>query len=241
MGCARRRGRIDPATGRRALGRGQRRTPHGRAVGGIGPGARRFRGGTPGVHGGTTFRDPVLVDEHVRDGIMQLADCAAAQPVRGLRAWTRRCGNSQAPRRSPPSTRPSTATYPASAATYPVPWDWTQRWGLRRFGFHGLSVAYAVTRSSTLLGHVPARLVVCHLGAGCSVTAVAAGQSVHTSMGFTPLEGLMMTQRSGTLIRPVTRSVNAPGRDAGRRRPRIERAVRFARGLRRVVGPCARC
>ncbi len=151
------------------------------------------------VHGGTTFRDPVLVDEHVRDGIMQLAELA---PLHNPSAVA---GMDAALRQFPGA--PQVATFdtafhrdiPASAATYPVPWDWTQRWGLRRFGFHGLSVAYAVTRSSTLLGHVPARLVVCHLGAGCSVTAVAAGQSVHTSMGFTPLEGLMMTQRSGTL------------------------------------------
>ena len=58
------------------------------------------------------------------------------------------------------------ATIPEPAAHYPVPWEWTQRWGLRRFGFHGLSVQYAVRRSRELLGAVPRRLVVCHLGAG---------------------------------------------------------------------------
>ncbi|GAC1400276.1 MAG: hypothetical protein NVSMB65_18130 [Chloroflexota bacterium] len=90
-------------------------------------------------------------------------------------------------------------TIPASAALYAVPADWTRRWGLRRFGFHGLSVSYAVRRSGELLGTVPRRLVVCHLGAGCSVTAVAEGRSVDTSMGFTPLEGVMMATRSGSL------------------------------------------
>src|SRR5205823_7912606 len=73
------------------------------------------------------------------------------------------------------------------------------RFGLRRFGFHGLSVQYAVRRSRELLGVLPRRLVVCHLGAGCSVTAVLEGRSVDTSMGFTPLEGLMMARRSGSV------------------------------------------
>ena len=91
------------------------------------------------------------------------------------------------------------ATIPDAAAVYPLPWEWTQRWGLRRFGFHGLSVQYAVRRSRELLGAVPLRMIVCHLGAGCSVTAVLDGRSIDTSMGFTPLEGLMMARRSGSV------------------------------------------
>jgi len=91
------------------------------------------------------------------------------------------------------------ATMPDVARTYPLPWDWTATWGLRRFGFHGLSVSYAVERTRELLGVLPARMIVCHLGAGCSVTAVADGRSQSTSMGFTPLEGVMMAQRSGSL------------------------------------------
>jgi acetate kinase len=151
------------------------------------------------VHGGTMFRDPVLVDERVRDAIAQLADLAPLHnplAVAGIDAALR-----QFPR-VPQVAAFDTAFHrdmPESAAIYPVPWDWTQRWRLRRFGFHGLSVAYAVDHARELLGRLPARLVVCHLGAGCSVTAVASGRSVHTSMGFTPLEGVMMTQRSGTL------------------------------------------
>jgi acetate kinase len=151
------------------------------------------------VHGGTLFQDPVLIDERVRDGILQLAELA---PLHNPSA----VAGIDAARQQFPDV-PQVATFdtafhrdiPEPAAIYPLPWDWTQRWSLRRYGFHGLSVAYAVTRSSELLGRPPGRLVVCHLGAGCSVTAVAAGHSVHTSMGFTPLEGVMMTQRSGTL------------------------------------------
>ena len=86
-----------------------------------------------------------------------------------------------------------------TAALYPLPWEWTTRWGLRRFGFHGLSVSYAIGHARELLAGTPQRAVVCHLGAGCSVTAVGDGRSVSTSMGFTPLEGVMMAQRSGSV------------------------------------------
>jgi acetate kinase len=151
------------------------------------------------VHGGTTFRDAVLINARVRDGIadlVQLAPLHNPSALAGIDATV-----TQFP--SVPQVAAFDTAFhrdiPDSAAIYPLPWDWTQRWGLRRFGFHGLSVAYAVSRAAELLGQLPARLVVCHLGAGCSVTAVAAGRSVHTSMGFTPLEGVMMTQRSGTI------------------------------------------
>src|SRR5581483_845982 len=70
---------------------------------------------------------------------------------------------------------------------------------LRRYGFHGLSISYAVERTESLLGRLPARMVVCHLGGGCSVTAVERGRSITTSMGFTPLEGVMMVQRAGSI------------------------------------------
>jgi acetate kinase len=82
---------------------------------------------------------------------------------------------------------------------YALPWEWTIEWGLRRFGFHGLSVEYAVRRAAALLNGLPHRMVVCHLGAGCSVTALVDGRSIDTSMGFTPLEGVMMARRSGSI------------------------------------------
>ena len=92
-------------------------------------------------------------------------------------------------------------TLPAAAATYAVPREWNQRWGLRRYGFHGLSHAYAVRRGAELVGR-PAeelRIVSCHLGAGASLAAVRNGRSVDTTMGFTPLAGLVMNTRPGTL------------------------------------------
>jgi acetate kinase len=92
-------------------------------------------------------------------------------------------------------------TLPLDASLYPVPSEWRERWGIRRYGFHGLSVAWAVRRTAALVERDPAklRLVVAHLGSGCSVTAVHGGRSVDTSMGFTPLEGLMMGTRSGSI------------------------------------------
>jgi acetate kinase len=91
------------------------------------------------------------------------------------------------------------ATLPAAAAGYALPHEWTDRWDLRRFGFHGLSVAYSSQRARELTGKAVPRLIVCHLGSGCSVTAVADGRSIDTSMGFTPLEGLVMGTRSGSV------------------------------------------
>ncbi len=93
------------------------------------------------------------------------------------------------------------ATLPPAAATYAVPWAWTERHGIRRFGFHGLSHAYAARRAADLLAR-PAgelRTVTCHLGAGASLAAVAGGVSVDTTMGFTPLEGLVMATRPGSV------------------------------------------
>lgn len=93
------------------------------------------------------------------------------------------------------------ARLPETARRYPVPERWVTSYGIRRYGFHGLSVEWAMERAAGLLGRPPSRLrlVVAHLGAGSSVTAVDRGRSVHTSMGYTPLEGLMMATRSGSI------------------------------------------
>jgi acetate kinase len=84
------------------------------------------------------------------------------------------------------------ATMPQAAATYAVPEDWRQRFGIRRLGFHGINVQWVASQVEAR------RLVVCHLGGGCSVTAVLDGRSVDTTMGFTPLEGIPMATRSGS-------------------------------------------
>jgi acetate kinase len=88
-----------------------------------------------------------------------------------------------------------------AATTYPLPFAWFEEWGVRRFGFHGLSVDWATERTAALLSRPITQLnvVVAHLGSGCSVTAVHRGSSADTSMGMTPLEGLMMGTRSGSI------------------------------------------
>ncbi len=93
------------------------------------------------------------------------------------------------------------STMPPEMYTYPIPDEWTNHWGIRRFGFHGLSHAYSARRAAELLNRSDSalRLVICHLGHGCSATAVRDGRSVDTTMGFTPLEGLMMGTRSGSI------------------------------------------
>lgn len=91
------------------------------------------------------------------------------------------------------------ATLPPAAHTYALPREWNERWGLRRYGFHGLSHAHAVRRGAELAGRPVERIISCHLGAGASLTAVRDGVALDTTMGFTPLAGLVMNTRPGTL------------------------------------------
>jgi acetate kinase len=93
------------------------------------------------------------------------------------------------------------ASLPPAATTYAIPEDWVARWGIRRYGFHGISCAWASRRAAELLGRPidRLRLVICHLGAGASASGLSHGRSVDTTMGFTPLEGLVMATRCGDL------------------------------------------
>jgi acetate kinase len=92
------------------------------------------------------------------------------------------------------------ATVDATHHVYPVPYEWYANWGIRRFGFHGISHAYCAARAAELLGgRRDLRVVSCHLGNGCSATASRGGAAVATTMGFTPLDGLMMGTRPGAL------------------------------------------
>ena len=153
------------------------------------------------VHGGTQFRQPVLVDSAVADAIGALADLAPLHnppAVATLRAGLRALPN--VPHVAAFDTA-FHATIPEDGYRYPVPEPWYSVWGVRRFGFHGLSVEWSMRRTGELLDRPTEalRLVVAHLGSGCSVTALDAGRSVDTSMGMTPLEGLMMGTRAGSI------------------------------------------
>ena len=145
------------------------------------------------VHGGDRFREPVLIDETVLAHLDAVTELAPIHNPPALRAI-------EAARQALPD-RPHVAvfdtafhaTLPAEAATYPLPARWRQKLGLHRYGFQGISAQWAAESV-----RVP-RLVVCHLGGGSSVTAVRDGRSVDTTMGLTPLEGLPMATRSGSV------------------------------------------
>jgi acetate kinase len=156
------------------------------------------------VHGGTVFSEPVLVDEGVRRKLAELADLAPLHQPKSLAALD---SVSRLLPGVPAVACFDTAfhaTIPPEAHTYALPQQWRRRWELRRFGFHGLSHAYCSRRTAEFAAPLPAegasfRVVSCHLGAGASLAAVKGGVSVDTTMGFTPLEGLVMATRSGNV------------------------------------------
>ena len=127
------------------------------------------------------------------------------------------------------------ATLPPEALTYPIPANWTRDWGIRRFGFHGLSHAYCSRRAAELLGRPTQelRLVICHLGHGCSASAVRGGRCIDTTMGFTPLEGLMMGTRSGSIDPSIVLHVQ---QHHGLTTEQVEAALNHESGLLGVSG-----
>ena len=153
------------------------------------------------VHGGTEFTQPVLIDARVLRRLEALTDLAPLHQPKSLRGL-------DVVSRLLPGV-PAVACFdtafhahlPPAASTYALPPQWRHRWDLRRFGFHGLSHAYASRRAAELTGLKleDLRIVTCHLGAGASLAAVKGGMSVDTTMGFTPQEGLVMATRSGSV------------------------------------------
>ncbi|MGW7066750.1 acetate/propionate family kinase [Streptomyces sp. NPDC054855] len=153
------------------------------------------------VHGGPELRGHTVVDAQVRAVLEQVADLAPLHVPPALTVL-------DAARELLPDV-PHVACFdtvfhselPAAAREYAVPATWRENYGLRRYGFHGLSYAWALDQAAGLLGHRPEQLhlVIAHLGGGCSACAVRDGRSVDTTMGFTPLEGLVMSHRSGSV------------------------------------------
>jgi len=154
------------------------------------------------VHGGTEFSGPVVLDLDVLDELYKLVDLAPLHQPKSLAAVE---AVNEALPNLPAVGCFDTAfhtTLSRAAATYAVPRDWWKRLHVRRYGFHGLSHSYASRRAAKMLGRGAGdgfRVVTCHLGAGASLAAVLNGESVDTTMGFTPLEGLVMATRSGTV------------------------------------------
>lgn len=156
------------------------------------------------VHGGTRFAGPVRVAGPVRRQLADLTDLAPLHQPGSLAALDAVAALLPDVPAAASFDTAFHATMPVVAATYAVPREWRDRWGVRRYGFHGLSHAYCSHRVAQLVGERPPgggplRLVTCHLGAGASLAAVVDGRSVDTTMGFTPLEGLVMATRSGSV------------------------------------------
>jgi acetate kinase len=153
------------------------------------------------VHGGTRYSGPVRLDAAVEAHLRALTDLAPLHQPKSLAALAA----VQAVLPDVPAVAcfdtAFHAAMPAAATTYAIPPEWRKRWALRKYGFHGLSHAYASRRAAEIVGRPveDLRIVTCHLGAGASLAAVAAGHSVDTTMGFTPLDGLVMATRSGSI------------------------------------------
>ena len=153
------------------------------------------------VHGGSQFTGPALVNDTVLAGIEAVSELAPLHNHVALQVMR------IARERLPAVTHVACfdtafhSTLEESAWRYAIPYEWAATWGIRRFGFHGLSVEWSVRAAAEFLQLPRDRvsLIVAHLGSGCSVTAVRDGRSAWTSMGFTPLEGLMMGTRSGSI------------------------------------------
>jgi len=151
------------------------------------------------VHGGTEFRAAVRVDDEVRRRLAALTDLAPLHQPKSLAALD---AVSAALPGVPAVACFDTAfhaTIPDAAATYALPREWRERWPVRKFGFHGLSHAYIARRVAELTSRDDLRMVSCHLGAGASLCAISGGRSADTTMGFTPLDGLVMATRSGSV------------------------------------------
>jgi acetate kinase len=145
------------------------------------------------VHGGRRFVGPALVDDEVERAIEDLSVLA---PLHNRRALEEIRRAREALPDVPHVAVFDTAfhrTLPPAASTYAIPERWRENWDVHRYGFHGISVQWVASQIDA------ERLVVCHLGGGCSVTAVRGGRSVDTTMGFSPLEGVPMATRSGSV------------------------------------------
>jgi acetate kinase len=178
------------------------------------------------VHGGERYRAAVRIDGEVVAALRALVDLAPLhQPaaLAGIEAMDSVLPGVPAVACFDTAFH---ATLPAAAATYALPREWRERFGLRRFGFHGLSHAYAARRAQA------PRVVSCHLGAGASLAAVRAGTCVDTTMGFTPMEGLVMATRSGDVDPGLVLWLLRHGHDADA----IERGLDREGGLRGLAG-----
>jgi acetate kinase len=186
------------------------------------------------VHGGTKYEESTLLTPEVRDNLRQLAPFAPLhQPVNleGIEVVERVFGQ------TPQVAVFDTAFHrhlPLVAQLYPGPYHWFEQ-GIRRYGFHGISHQYCAQRSAQLVGKELSllRIVTCHLGNGCSLAAILGGQSIDTTMGFTPLEGLMMGSRSGSIDPGILLYLQ---REQGNTTEKLDHMLNYESGLKGISG-----
>jgi acetate kinase len=188
------------------------------------------------VHGGSRFTHTTVIDDDVLRGIRELAWLAPLHnPVAVAVIEAARSALPKVPEAAAFDSG-FHATLPKEAYVYAVPFEWYSDWGYRRYGFHGLSVTWSVERTAALLKRSDLGVVVAHLGAGCSVTAVWQGRSASTSMGMTPLEGLVMATRAGSVDAGI---LLAAQRDHGLDPRALEDALEHRSGLLALSGKSA--
>jgi acetate kinase len=187
------------------------------------------------VHGGTEFEDSVFVTPQVKAAIRKMAVLAPEHNPANLE------GIEAIERLAP--TMPQVAVFdtafhrsmPEEVVVYPLPYDWFEKEGIRRYGFHGISHSYCARRAAQILGKdlSSLRLITCHLGNGCSLAAIRGGRSVDTSMGFTPLEGVMMGSRSGSIDPGILFYLQ---REKGYTADQLNTTLNKASGLKGIAG-----
>lgn len=187
------------------------------------------------VHGGTEFEDSVFVTPEVKTAIRKMAVLAPEHNPANLEGI-------EAIERLAPDM-PQVAVFdtafhrsmPEEVVVYPLPYDWFEREGIRRYGFHGISHSYCARRAAQILGKdlSALRLITCHLGNGCSLAAIRGGRSIDTSMGFTPLEGVMMGSRSGSIDPGILFYMQ---REKGYTADQLNTTLNKASGLKGIAG-----
>jgi acetate kinase len=153
------------------------------------------------VHGGEVYMDSVVIDENVKAKIKELQSFAPLHNklnLDGIEAAQVKFPNAKHVAVFDTSFH---RTIPQHVAIYPLPYEYFERDRIKRYGFHGINHEYCTLQAARMLGkkREEVNLIICHLGSGCSITVVEAGKSIDNSMGFTPLEGLMMGTRAGSI------------------------------------------
>ena len=190
------------------------------------------------VHGGEGFRASILIDHSVKVAIGRLCALAPLHNPPALKAIeAAEIILPGLPQVAVFDTAFYTSLVP-KAYLYPVPYDWSERWGIRRFGFHGISHAYCANRAAEMMGRDldQLRIISCHLGGGCSATAVRGGVAVATTGGLSPLEGLMMGTRSGSIDPGILLHLQ---REQSLSHDELDRALNHSSGLLGISGVSA--